>query len=183
MKKNKKILLLIAVILLLPITVYAKAESCPLGPNVTEDIKGALRVIQILGPLITIIFSIWDFFRSLAKGDIEKNVKALGAKVAKRIFATFMLFFIPLLINQAFILFGLYTDESCNLDTKPASAETCAEYGESYDEETGKCSGALDKTSFCASLQVEGDINTSRNKCNQNSNCRYVDAFAKCVPK
>ena len=164
---------MIAVILLLPITVYAKAESCPLGPNVTEDIKGALRVIQILGPLITIIFSIWDFFRSLAKGDIEKNVKALGAKVAKRIFATFMLFFIPLLINQAFILFGLYTDESCNLDKLFSELEV----------ERCKCSGELDKTSFCASLQVEGDITTSRNKCNQNPICRYVDAFAKCVPK
>jgi hypothetical protein len=90
---------------------------CPLGPEVIKDIKGALRIFQILGPLITVVFTIWEIIKGLTKGEIEKEFKTIWQRTYKRVIAAFILFFIPVLLNLAFQIFGLFGDESCSLDT------------------------------------------------------------------
>ena len=180
-KKKTTLYIILALLILVPNVVYA---ACPLGPEVTKDLKGILGIFQILGPIITVVFTIWDLIVGLTKGEIEKEFRTIWQKVYKRVIAAFFLFFIPLLLNQAFILFGLYDNESCDLSGNGSGNETkqsCAAQGKQYDASTNSCKGEASKSQVCDAFSGKKGDNETAGKCEGNSGCKYNWNTGKCT--
>ncbi len=95
----KKSLTIIAILLLImPFTAFA--AGCPLGPNVTADLAGALKIMKILGPIFAIGYTLYEGIVALTKGGIDAEGKKLFAKFAKRIMAAALLFAVPVLVDS-----------------------------------------------------------------------------------
>ncbi len=75
-------------------------------------IDKALKVIQIVGPIMVVVLSSIDFAKVIVSGDDEAMAKA-GKKLGIRLILAAALFFIPLLVNLLLDTFGL--TGSCNL--------------------------------------------------------------------
>ena len=186
--RNKKLfyIILIVTLIVIPYTVDALMANCPLGPEVVKDIKGVLRIFQILGPLITVIFTIWEIIRGLAKGEIDKELKTIWQRTFKRVIAAFLLFFIPLLLNLLFQIFGLYDTSSCDFDNPgeagPRSARSCADAGLTYNEETKQCGKEATDEQICNAYNGREGDTEDRVKC-EAKGCTYNWNTGNCNAK
>lgn len=85
-------------------TVYAEendvGDGCPLGPKVTKDLYGILKIFKIAAPLIIVALTIWEVVNSLLKGDVTSEFKTLYKKFLKRLMYAVILFFLPILVDQ-----------------------------------------------------------------------------------
>ena len=101
MQKKRKSHILLAILIvsgiLMSTNVYA--GSCPLGPDVTKDLYGALKIIRIVAPLLVIIYSTLDTIKALTKGDGGAELKKVAQRFGKRAIYAIILFFLPMLIN------------------------------------------------------------------------------------
>lgn len=123
--KNKSFKLLIFALVMsfgfIP-NVYA---YCPLGPDVTKDLYGVLKIINYAAPIICIAFTILDLIKSLTKGDSEAELKPVAMKLGKRLAYTIILFFIPMLVDQFMQLAGVWgEDGGCDLQNPGTPSET-----------------------------------------------------------
>ena len=116
MKKHINVILLILIAMFgFTGSVYA---VCPLGPDVTRDLHGVLKIINYAAPLLLIVFSIIDVLKAITKGDAQGNVKAVRDKFLKRLLYTAILFFIPILVDQFMIMADVWDSEGgCDLFT------------------------------------------------------------------
>lgn len=87
-------------------------------PNNSEDVayylQKALNFIKILGPILIIVLSVYDYVKAIPSGDKEILSK-VNKKSAIRISAGIALFFAPILVKALFTLFGLYSDGDCGI--------------------------------------------------------------------
>lgn len=101
MKKTKKMFKYIFVFSVITFifsnNVYA---SCPLGPDVTKDLYGALKFVRILAPVLVIVLSTIDAVKALTKGDGGADFKKVAQRFGKRCIFAVLLFFLPMLIDQ-----------------------------------------------------------------------------------
>lgn len=108
------VLFAISMMFLFSVNVYA---YCPLGPDVTEDLHGVLRIFNILAPLLCIVFSIVEFIKAITKGDAEGEMKKVFQRFGKRMIYTFILAFIPVLVDQVMIMAGFWDEDGkCDLN-------------------------------------------------------------------
>ena len=140
--------------------VYA---DCPLGPDVTEDLHGVLKIFNILAPLICIVFSILEMIKAITKGDAEGELKNVAKRFGKRMIYTLLLAFIPVLVDEVMIMAGFWDREGkCDLsvyeengvDRKNSTTRTTAPAGDG-------CSGLTES------------------QCGSNSACTYHSGACK----
>ncbi len=98
-KRKSHILLAILIVSAILMSTNVYAGSCPLGPNVTKDLYGALKIIRIVAPLLVIIYSTLDTIKALTKGDGGAELKKVAQRFGKRAIYAIILFFLPMLIN------------------------------------------------------------------------------------
>ena len=115
MKKSLNILLVAFVALFAFSTdVFA---YCPLGPDVTKDLSGLLKIINYAAPLLCIVFSVIDVLKTLTKGDAMGNTRPVVNRFLKRLLYTVILFFIPVLVDQFMIMAGVWDEDGgCSFD-------------------------------------------------------------------
>lgn len=108
------ILFAFSMLFVFTVNVYA---SCPLGPDVTEDLHGVLKIFNILAPLLCIVFSIIEMIKALTKGDAEGELKTAAKRFGKRMIYTLLLAFIPVLVDEVMIMAGFWDREGkCDLN-------------------------------------------------------------------
>lgn len=91
-----------------------EAENCDaiLGDpkkdgTIANFLQQAFTIISYAGPILCLVLSIMDFAKAAASQDKDALVKT-GKKTIKRIVLALILFFLPVLINFLFPLFGWY---------------------------------------------------------------------------
>lgn len=116
MKKSLNILLIgVLAYLTFSMDVYA---YCPLGPDVTKDLHGLLKIINYAAPLLCIIFSVIDVLKTVTKGDVVGGTKPVVFRLLKRMMYTVILFFIPVLVDQFMVMSGVWDqDGGCDLES------------------------------------------------------------------
>lgn len=98
-KEKSHILLAILTVSAVFVSTNVYAGSCPLGPNVTKDLYGALKIIRIVAPLLVIVYSTLDTIKALTKGDGGAELKKVAQRFGKRAIYAVILFFLPMLID------------------------------------------------------------------------------------
>ncbi len=90
---------------------------CPLGPDVTKDLYGILKIINIVAPLLVIGFTIADAIRALTQGDSGPDMKKVAQKFAKRCVYAVILFFLPMLVDQVMQMADVWgVNGTCDLE-------------------------------------------------------------------
>lgn len=77
-------------------------------------LQKALNFIKILGPVLIIVLSVYDYVKAIPSGDKEILSK-VNRKSAIRISAGIALFFAPILVKALFTLLGLYNGSDCHI--------------------------------------------------------------------
>ena len=120
---------------------------CPLGVDVTKDLYGILKIVKIVAPLLVIALTILDLVRALAKGDIQGESKKLVNHFIRRSILAVILFFLPVLINQAMILADIW-DENGTCDF--SNSVTINENNKNNNEDNkDKCSSRSANQRYC----------------------------------
>ena len=99
MKKNKRYLSLILLLTIAFIPNIVFAANCPLGPDVTKDLAGALKIVKILAPILILGYTAYEGIHALIKQQIDTEGKKLFTKFVKRVVAAAILFVIPILVD------------------------------------------------------------------------------------
>lgn len=121
--------------------------GCPLGEDVTKDLYGILKIVKIVAPLLVIALTILDLVRALAKGDIQGESKKLVNHFIRRSILAVILFFLPVLINQAMILADIW-DENGTCDF--SNSVTIKENNKNSNEDNkDKCSSRSANQRYC----------------------------------
>lgn len=80
--------------------IYDLAEGCGfISDDLNAKLVLILDVIKIAGPVLAILFGMWDFTKVLFTGDADKEMKTAGKRFITRIIAAALLFLIPALIK------------------------------------------------------------------------------------
>ena len=106
-----------------------KDSSCPLGPQVTKDLSGALRVMKIMAPVFVLVYTIYDAIVTITKGDIQAEGKKMLQKFLKRLAAAITLFAIPVLIDVLMQMFNIWgSDGHCSFVDTSAKVQVVQIY-------------------------------------------------------
>ena len=135
MKNKTNILIMIILLCLVSFgftDVVFAGGTCPLGPAVTKDLYGALKVFRILAPILVITLSSIDAIKALTKGDGGADFKRVAQRFIKRVIIAVVLFFLPVLVDQLFQMTDVWgANGTCDLE----SAGVCSK----YDNDPSKC--------------------------------------------
>lgn len=155
------ILFAFSMLFVFTVNVYA---SCPLGPDVTEDLHGVLKIFNILAPLICIVFSIIEMVKALTKGDAEGELKTVAKRFGKRMIYTLLLAFIPVLVDEVMIMAGFWDREGkCDLNVFQENGVNTVNTNPTTAPAGDGCSGL------------------SVSSCNSNSLCTYHAGACKSI--
>lgn len=100
------------------------AVSCPLGPEVTKDLYGILKVIKIVAPIMCFALSVYDLIICITKGEIESESKKVFQKFGKRLIYVALLYFVPMVVNALMIYLNVWDSNGiCDLSEDPKSSE------------------------------------------------------------
>lgn len=83
-------------------------KVCPLGPEVTKDLQGVLKVFNIVAPLLVIVLSTMDAIKAITKGDAAGDLKKVAIRFGKRAALAAVLFFLPIIVNQLMIMLDFW---------------------------------------------------------------------------
>lgn len=90
---------------------------CPLGPDVTKDLAGALKIFKILAPILVIGLSIFDAIKASVMGDVESDMKKVAKRFIKRLCFAAILFFLPVLVDQLMQMMNVWDSHGrCDLN-------------------------------------------------------------------
>ena len=120
--------------------------GCPLGKDVTKDLYGALKIFKIAAPLLVIGFTIFEFVKALAKGDITSELKKLSQRLLKRCIYAVILFFLPVLVNQIMQLANVW-DENGTCDFSNSVEVKTDDSRTEEERRITSCAGHSDLTS------------------------------------
>ena len=70
-----------------------------ISDDLNDKLVLILDIIKIAGPVLAILFGMWDFTKVLFTGDADKEMKTAGKRFITRIIAAALLFLIPALIK------------------------------------------------------------------------------------
>lgn len=117
MKKKQIFINSVLILLLTSFFLIGTVDAaCPLGPNVTKDLSGALKIFRIAAPLLVIALTIIEGIRAVASGNADAELKKVSKRFLKRVIFAVLLFFIPVLIDQLFILLDIWdVNGTCTL--------------------------------------------------------------------
>lgn len=119
---KKKMFMLIVLAILLSPTVVLADGNCPLGPDVTKDLYGALKIFNIAAPILCIGFSIYEAIKAISSGDAAKDMKKIATRFGKRVIYTIILIFLPILIDQVMQIADVWgVNGTCDLSTAQSS--------------------------------------------------------------
>lgn len=169
--KNKSVLYYLATalvfFLLLTPSVYA---VCPLGEDVTKDLYGVLKIFQIAAPILCIAFSTLDVVKTVAKGDAEAEMKKVATKFGKRMIYTVLLFFLPILVDQAMQIADVWgVDGACDLTAPENNGQE--NNGGSQSNNTTKQTRTT--TENCAAI-------TNKESCDRDQKCTWDNSTNTC---
>ena len=136
MKKRKVLnLCLFAFALFFVFTMFTNAAAaatskCVLGEQTTKDVKGVLKIFNIVAPLALLGFTIVDAVKAVNSGgtfhftnDGDMTSQKLTSRFVKRLIGVLLLFILPTLINWLFIFIGIWGEgEGCELS--PIKSDT-----------------------------------------------------------
>lgn len=123
------------------------AASCPLGPDVTKDLYGALKIIRIVAPLLVIAYSTLDTVKALTKGDGGSELKKVAQRFGKRCIYAIILFFLPMLIDLFMQMADVWdTNGNCMEEIEKASSTSAGNTTEATTE-ADKCAAIADQVS------------------------------------
>lgn len=127
MKKRKILnICLFSIALFFSFIALTSAEGCILGAETTKDVKGALRIFQIIAPIALLGFTIIDAIKAVNSGGSfhfadggDMPTQKLVSRFVKRMIGVLLLFILPTLINWLFIFIGIWgKGEGCDLTDK-----------------------------------------------------------------
>ena len=89
-------------------------DSCTgiLTADMTIVVKNILKFIQYLGPVLVIVFTVFDFVKAALSGD-QGELKKASSRFSKRLVAAILLFFIPIIVSLLFNLTGITVPDDC----------------------------------------------------------------------
>lgn len=94
--------------------------TCPLGPQVTKDLSGALKILKIVAPILCFALSVYEVIVALTKGEADADMKKVAKRFGKRLIYTALLYFLPVLVNALMVLFDVWdTNGQCVLEEAP----------------------------------------------------------------
>lgn len=123
MKKNSALISYVACALVFlfafSFNVFA---ACPLGPDVTRDLHGALNIIKIVAPLLVIGLSTADAIKAITKGDGGAEMKKVAERFGKRCIYAVLLFFLPVIIDQVMVMADVWdASGTCDIENPESS--------------------------------------------------------------
>ena len=164
--KKRFIVFFTLMILITPIAVFADEGVCPLGPDVTKDLYGALMILKIIAPLLCIGLSVFDAIKAVAKGDPSTDLKKVAIKFIKRMMYAIILFFIPVLVDLVFQMVDVWgANGTCDLMNPEGNGTTTTR-------------GTHTTTENCAAISDEEHCNRDQ-KCYRDSNantCNHMNS-------
>lgn len=191
-KRKSHRLLSIIVLCAILISPNVYAGSCPLGPDVTRDLYGALKIIRIVAPLLVIAFSTLDTVKALTKGDGGSELKKVAQRFGKRAIYAVILFFLPVIIDLFMQMADVWdANGNCLQEienpgvtsgnptithpTSKSAQQECQEQGKTWDATNQKCieSGSY---AFCARFD-------SNPPACQNNGCAFNMSTGQCSPR
>ena len=189
-KRKSHILLILFILGIIFISPNVYAGSCPLGPDVTRDLHGALKIIRIVAPLLVIVYSTLDTVKALTKGDGGSELKKVAQRFGKRAIYAIILFFLPMIIDLFMQMADVWdangnclqeienpgvTSGNPTFTTTKSAQQECQEKGKTWDATNQKCieSGNY---AFCARF----DNNPP--DC-QNNGCAFNMSTGQCSPR
>ena len=99
--KKKAWLIILGLILTINNNVYALSEeTCSglLGESTMEDLSNIFKYMKILGPILVIAYSTYDYIVALVNKDAEEY-KKVNNKLITRLIIVVVLFFLPIILN------------------------------------------------------------------------------------
>ena len=99
--KKKAWLIILGLILTINNNVYALSEeTCSglLGESTMEDLSNIFKYMKILGPILVIAYSTYDYIVALVNKDAEEY-KKVNKKLITRLILVVVLFFLPIILN------------------------------------------------------------------------------------
>lgn len=99
--KKKAWLIILGLILTINNNVYALSEeTCSglLGESTMEDLSNIFKYMKILGPILVIAYSTYDYIVALVNKDPEEY-KKVNKKLITRLILIVVLFFLPIILN------------------------------------------------------------------------------------
>ena len=82
--------------------------------DVAYYVQVALNFVKILGPVLIIALSVYDYVRAIPSGDKE-ILNKVNKKTVVRVCAGIAIFFAPILVEALFKLLGLYSGNDCGI--------------------------------------------------------------------
>ena len=99
--KKKAWLIILGLILTINNNVYALTEeTCEeiLGESTMEDLSNIFKYMKILGPILVIAYSTYDYISALVNKD-QEEYKKVNKKPVTRLIIVVVLFFLPIILN------------------------------------------------------------------------------------
>lgn len=100
---------------------YNQEQNCqsllgnPSDPDsVAWLLQEGLNIAKIVGPLLVVVLSSFDFAKVIISGDDDAMTKA-GKKLGIRLALAVALFFVPILVTVLLDVFGIIGDPTCGL--------------------------------------------------------------------
>lgn len=69
-----------------------------LGPNLKKDLQSVLKIIRILGPILVVFLTSFEFITAVTSKD-EDAIKKCSKKLVTRLILVVVLFFLPVLLD------------------------------------------------------------------------------------
>ena len=90
------------------------ADCGILGEDFLEYLKDAFNLIQVIGPILALVFSMVDMLKAVASG--EDNAKQTAFKnTGKRLTAAVLLYMIPAILTLLFSIINKFTGSTCGI--------------------------------------------------------------------
>lgn len=164
--KKKLWMFITILVLMFPVTVFAEEGYCPLGPDVTKDLYGALKIFNIVAPVLCIGLSIYEAIKAISKGDASSDMKKIAARFGKRVIYTVLLIFLPLLVDQVMQIADVWgANGTCDL---ASPSDNGAGGGNGYAE--------------CASYDGQAGSDKDKYAC-ESAGCSFNWSTGECSPK
>lgn len=115
--------------------------TCPLGPEVTKDLYGVLKIFRIAAPILVIGLSSLEAVRAITKGDGGSDMKKVAQRFGKRAMFAVLLFFLPVLVDQFMQLADVWdANGTCDFEVEQKNPKEECEYeGNIWIEELQEC--------------------------------------------
>lgn len=164
--KKKLIMLLTILVFMFPVTVLAEEGYCPLGPDVTKDLYGALKIFNVVAPVLCIGLSVYEAVKAISKGDASSDMKKIASRFGKRVIYTVLLIFLPLLVDQVMQIADVWgVNGTCDLSSP-------SENGTDGTGEYAKC----------AAYDGQAGSDKDKNAC-ESAGCSFNWSTGECSPK